>query len=379
MRWKIRRFVIVLVAVAATACGGRAPSLDELPEDVTCRSTLIVGDEAESGDTLVGAAVEWRLPPESADVAQLNAWCAAVGPAVAGGWSAGDAPERAAVADTLWLVAWNAHLGAGDLRGLVADLRAGRLTGGREVEHFVLLLQEVYREGEAVPAYDPSLPGGSETRPSPPDGRREDIVRAAESLGLRLVYVPAMRNGPDEDRGNALLSTVPLVNPLAVSLPVARQRRVSVAAHAVGRTSRGSTWRLQVASAHLESQPAWWRNPEAERLEQARALIALLPAADASVAGGDFNTQTRGRDEALVRIMMEAYPDTPRLPEGPTYQKAFGLYRGYLDYLFFRLPPGASASYDRVPDAYGSDHFPMVGFVAFDASPPPQNDGPSER
>lgn len=364
--------MIGLLTVALSACGGKPPWLDELVDDDNCRQTVLVGAPAEAvraleDDSLRRAAAEersadWRLPPESAEVAQLNAWCAAVGPAVVGGW--GDTASLPVV-DTLWLVSWNVHVGGSDLWGLVEDLRAGRLTGGRPVQDFVLLLQEAHREGELVPGIEPDEPGGSPITGAPPGGERQDIITAAERLGLWVVYVPSMRNGETEDRGNAILSTLRLRRPVSAELPVARQRRVAVAADVAGRTRDGREWRLQVSTVHLESSPSGWKSDEEQRLEQTEALLALLPEADAAVAAGDFNTKTRGRDEALVPIMRRAYPQTPRFPQGPTYQKVFGIYREYLDYMFFRLPDGARASYDRVSSTYSSDHFPLVGRVAW--------------
>lgn len=382
-----------------TACQGRVV-LEELDDGLDCRRTVLVGHPAAAADTLAsdsarqalvrGRSVDWALPAESLDVVQLNAWCAGVGPAVVGGWGSGGLGQGqdfdfdiesdldpdsvdgggldsagVAIADTLWLVSWNVHVGGGDLRGLVEDLREGRLTEGRRVEHFVLLLQEAYRGGDLIPAYDAEMPGGSGVTGGPPEGPREDILELAERLELWLMYAPSMRNGEDEDRGNAILSTLPLHRPVAIELPVARQRRVAVVAEVMARTRGGRDWRLQVANVHLESHPSGWASDEGQRLEQAEALLSLLPESASAVAAGDFNTQTRGQDEALVRPMLRAYPDTPRFPTGPTYEKAFGLYRQYLDYIFFRLPDNTPARYDRVPQPYASDHYPLVGWIAW--------------
>ncbi|NIP82602.1 MAG: hypothetical protein GWM90_26635, partial [Gemmatimonadetes bacterium] len=74
-------------------------------------------------------------------------------------------------------------------------------------------LQETHRRSDRIPGYDPGLPGGSAVTGGPPDGEREGVVEAAERLGLAVVYVPGMRNGEHEDRGNAILSTLPLDDP----------------------------------------------------------------------------------------------------------------------------------------------------------------------
>lgn len=375
MTWSHGRTGVVIAALGllCSACGGKPPALDELLEGDDCRRTVLVGAPAEAVRALETdsaqrmalreGAVDWRLPPESLDVAQLNAWCAGVGPAVVGGWA--DTASVLPVVDELWLVSWNVYVGGGDLRGLVEDLRAGRLTEGRPVEHFVLLLQEAYRGGDLVPERDPALPGGSGVYSAPAEGAREDIVAAAERLGLWVVYIPSMRNGEAEDRGNAILSTVRPRDPVALELPVARQRRVAIAADVAGRTRGGRDWSLQVATVHLESSPSGWRSDEEQRLEQARALVDLLPEREAAVAAGDFNTQSRGREEALIRVMTRAYPDTPPFPTGPTYRRAYGIYRLYLDYIFMRVPDGVSVEYTRIPRTYGSDHYPLVGRVSW--------------
>lgn len=123
-------------------------------------------------------------------------------------------------------------MGGGDLPRLLTDLRAGRLTGGDSVTNFVLLLQEVYRA-------DADVPRGAATRPrriaqSPEHSRRSDIVDVARAQGLHLFYVPSMSNGWTdgdalaEDRGNAILSTLPLSDYAAIELPFEGQRRVAL-------------------------------------------------------------------------------------------------------------------------------------------------------
>ena len=64
-------------------------------------------------------------------------------------------------------------------------------------------------------------------RPRDPDVA--DINGHAAGLGLSIFYAPSMRNGPElrEDRGNAIISTEPLLDPIALELPLARQRRVT--------------------------------------------------------------------------------------------------------------------------------------------------------
>lgn len=403
---RIRCAVAALALTASLAACGEVPLLDELSPDRTCRRTLVVGplgvplevaDAAEaaadsartaSEDTVTadgepddGPAieeetvpeVEWKGPRSESHLHQLNAWCAAVGPAVFGGWA--EIPTEPV--DSVAVVAWNLHVGGGDLRRLVDDVRNGVLTGGGRVEHFVLLLQEAFREDDTVPPFEPGLPEGGGVFSSPPSGERRDIVAQAEALGLSVFYAPSMRNGEGrgddtpEDRGNAILSTLPLDDPLAIELPVARQRRVAVAARI--RAGPDPERRFLAVSVHLENDAAGFARDEQARLDQTRALLEGLPDDGIAVAGGDFNTWARGPAEALVAAMLREFPDTPPFPPGHTYVRAYGLVRRQLDYLFFRFPRELGEPVIlRVPDPYASDHFPMVGWIVL---PEPEEEG----
>ena len=179
-------------------------------------------------------------------------------------------------------------MGAGALVPFVEDLRAGALTGGNPVPHFVLLLQEVHREGQAVPSEVPSgAKAGSSIRRPPPAGLRLDIEEVARRLDLALFYAPSMRNGAEtgpwssEDRGNAILSTLPLGDLTAVELPLERQRRVAVAATVEAETTTGVPWRLELVSLHLDTRSSLSRlfgSFERGRLRQARFLTDVMPA-----------------------------------------------------------------------------------------------------
>ena len=76
-----------------------------------------------------------------------------------------------------------------------------------------------------MPAFDAHDRSAFAIRPRDPESM--DIDDHAASLGLSILYVPSMRNGPDlrEDRGNAIISTEPLLDPFALELPLARQPR----------------------------------------------------------------------------------------------------------------------------------------------------------
>ena len=58
--------------------------------------------------------------------------------------------------DELVVLSWNAHLAEGDLGDLIAKLRSGSFTAGRPVNHFVLLVQELYRRGDVVTLSQPA-------------------------------------------------------------------------------------------------------------------------------------------------------------------------------------------------------------------------------
>ena len=76
----------------------------------------------------------------------------------------------------------------------------------------------------------------------------QDVVEVARTLRWNLRYVPSMRNGPQRsDRGNAILTPLPLGPAEGIELPFALQRRVAVGAKA---TVGGHA--LSLLSAHLD-------------------------------------------------------------------------------------------------------------------------------
>lgn len=250
-------------------------------------------------------------------------------------------------------VSWNVHVGRGDIRSFVDDLRAGLHTNGRRFRHYVLMLQEAVRT-EGVPAFAGSAFGAKRIASHDDTDEEIDIVRLARELGTSLVYVPSMRNGdaddPPEDRGSAILSTLPLVNPAAVELPGERQRRVVVTAQA------GS---FSVAVVHLDALGGarrlrvFW-TPWLRDL-QARAMASVLPGGPL-VVGADLNTW-HGRDEFAARFLGDLFRATPLSID------RHGLGLRVLDYMFFRAAAGQRAYYRQVAQRYGSDHRPLVGWV----------------
>jgi endonuclease/exonuclease/phosphatase family metal-dependent hydrolase len=173
-----------------------------------------------------------------------------------------------------------------------------------------------------------------------------------------------MRNGSplvsDEDRGNAILSTLPLSELTAFELPFERQRRVAVGATVTGADVRGNEWKLRVVSAHLDNMAGFkrlWIASELGRVRQTRGLLQQLDDDAPLVLGGDFNTWFGFADQAF-REAAHAFPETRVSDRRATFR---GLLR--LDHLFFRLPEGWSAQFERADDNYGSDHYPLVATI----------------
>jgi endonuclease/exonuclease/phosphatase family metal-dependent hydrolase len=314
------------------------------------RYALVQHAPAEPG------GLSWFGPAVESEQKQLLRWSSAVGPPLVVG-----SAVATRSADSIALISWNIALGAGDLEALLADVRATAPSSA-----VVLLLQEAYREGPEVPtalvtgASFAERLGGEQ-----PDGTREDIDTLARRSGLNLYYVPSMRNGSptasDEDRGNAILSTLPLDDLTAIELPFERQRRVAVAATAVGQSSDGQPWRIRFVSAHLDNRVGarrlWFAGAMYARARQAKALVESVRDADAAVLGGDFNTWFGFGDLAFTETR-EAFPDTRVTDRRPTFHNLLRL-----DHLFFRLPDGWTVTVKRGSRSYGSDHWPLIARI----------------
>jgi endonuclease/exonuclease/phosphatase family metal-dependent hydrolase len=247
------------------------------------------------------------------------------------------------------------------VRAFVSDLRSGRVIPGQRINHFIILMQEAFREGESVPAKF-----AAEGCTKRMGGATSDIEDTADSLGLALFYVPSMRNGcasePREDRGNAILATLPLSDLKAVELPLTRQRRVAAMAKVSGHATDGSEWNLVVASVHLENRsrgaPRAWVHG---RARQAEAFITHLPDSMLLAVGGDLNTLT-GATEPAVRIIGSKFANSPEHQAENTYL-SYVVVRSHLDYLFFRCHGHHQSKYWRAAERYGSDHYPVMGFI----------------
>jgi endonuclease/exonuclease/phosphatase family metal-dependent hydrolase len=236
----------------------------------------------------------------------------------------------------------------------------------------ILLLQEVYRAGPEVPAALPDAAGfASRIRGFCPDGRRDEVESFAAALGMHAYYVPSMRNGApllsDEDRGNAILSDLPLSGFSAVELPFERQRRVAVSATVTGADAEQRPWHLRLMSVHLDNMVGakrlWIAGGEYGRARQARGLLSSIPVDESPVVvAGDFNTWFGFSDQAYIETA-RVFPQTRVSDRRATFH---GILR--LDHLFYRLPEGWRASFRRADSRFGSDHYPLVATIQLPTS-----------
>jgi endonuclease/exonuclease/phosphatase family metal-dependent hydrolase len=293
---------------------------------------------------------------------RLEAWRANVGSVVA----LDRAPPIASPADSLAILSWNLWIGRGRLEEVVARVRT--ITSAP----LIVLAQEAFRQDASVP-HRPSgrrAAGGFPPRVVP----RTDIVATARELGLNLRYVPSMRNGAGpSDRGNAILSEVPILDAQAFELPFMLQRRVAVLA-----TVALSSGVLHLVSAHLDPRgPAGTAMVGgAGRARQTAYLLDRLDG-DLVVLGADLNL-SRGRREASWSLLHEAGFATGVPPIRHPWRHTFhALPRLVLDYLLVRDRTGHIRAAevvrldedlrDRGPTVFGSDHHPLLARLELSA------------
>lgn len=295
---------------------------------------------------------------------ELAIWRANVGAPVALDLAS---PTRAPVTG-VDLLSWNVAVGAGRLIELLQRLSDGEWGGaGRDpARPLLLLLQEAFRSDPSVPDWPESGRHGGALHPAQP----EDVVQVARALSLSLRYAPSMRNGLHaSDRGNAILSTVPLGTSHAFLLPFVRQRRVVVTAELAALPD------IAFASAHLDvGGQAGGRSVGrfgGGRVVQARALAARLlgDGGRPLVLAGDLNTPLGLRDPALLTLVRAGLHPAQRhgswrgtLRRGPL--------RLLLDHVLFH--PGdriRSVHVQRLdespprPRVFGSDHHPLLARI----------------
>jgi endonuclease/exonuclease/phosphatase family metal-dependent hydrolase len=362
-----------LSAACATSAGIRLG-----PEDGGCP------DRAAATS---GGAVTWYGPAGPGDEQSNERWCETVGSNVLEVLPRASFPSPGPT-DSIAVVAWNILIGGGDVPLFLEEVLGYECHPtspelGTGFSHFVLLIQEAHRRSAAIPDVPESFTFPPRIVPeSPPEGW-PDIVELARDCGLALFYAPSARNGPEthdgerEDKGNAILSSLPLEHLLAIELPFEAGRKVAVGATI--RTAGGA--RLRVTSVHLDVASTLYRTfktANTARLRQATGLIEALtlietsgvtsgivsvgsgatscgdtPGPIATVAAGDFNTWSAG--ESAIDQLRLCFPDSPPWDGKPTY--------GSLptDFIFFRRSADGRVAYmdgsqRRIEKRYGSDH-----------------------
>jgi hypothetical protein len=299
-----------------------------------------------------GGPVEWVGPAEHDQRVRLSNWCASVGPAVISG--PGVVPDVDLSQNGLTVVSWNVHEGGGDVERLLDHIRDSSRTRPDAAPAVVMLVQEAMRGGGSVPSTFPAAvtPPG---RIAPRRARLADVVDVARQMGLWVAYVPSMRNGrgsgadDNEDRGSAILSTLPLSEAVAIELPWVHQRRVAVMATVLSRLG-SAPWHARMVSVHLDNRP--------NRSLQAASLAGFLRAYSAGsvplVVGGDLNTWFGAR-ETTVGYLDAVVPRVEECGDRPTFR--FGL---HLDHMLTTLAPDVRRGCDILDDSFGSDHRPTV-------------------
>ncbi|HET9039708.1 MAG TPA: endonuclease/exonuclease/phosphatase family protein [Gemmatimonadales bacterium] len=293
---------------------------------------------------------------------RLEAWRANVGAPVA--LDCATADPRPAVTE-LVVLSWNLWIGRGRLADVVARIRSETDAA------IVILAQEAYRSDATVPVRAPGRAARRAAGGFPPRARpRADIVEAADTLGFNLRYVPSMRNGTGRsDRGNAILSELPLSHAWAFELPLVLQRRVPLAA-----TLLLAGGPVHVVSAHLDprGQPgATWLGVQG-RAKQTTYLLEQL-GGDVVVLGADLNLG-RGRRERSWRLLHHAEFTSGVPAVTPGWRHTFhAVPRLVLDYVLVRDRVGRVAGarverldehpLDRGPTVFGSDHHPLMAHV----------------
>jgi endonuclease/exonuclease/phosphatase family metal-dependent hydrolase len=369
--------LLLACATVAASCGFSPAMERAVPVGASCPAESR-GRASAPPDTL---SLRWYRAVDRRDVELASRWCAAVGDPVIRLTPDEDFPQWSE-GGSLAVVTWNQNVGGGDLYALLAnelglECRDGPSGEARSVDPFVVLLQETWRYSDDLPVVeDESIVPWTVDPDRGPDGGA-DVAEVAERCGLALVYVPSTRNGPDtgerprEDKGNAILSTLPLTAPIALDLPFEAGRKVAVAASI--RAPGGE--RMRVVSAHLDVASTLirtLRSGNQTRTRQAEGLLDGLDEAERdgllnalTLVGGDFNTWSS--DETALKRLRRAFPHSPEWDGLPTW-RPLDL---PVDHVLFRRGPFGNVilrGYRRIDDPYGSDHFGRRVAVDYTAS-----------
>lgn len=253
------------------------------------------------------------------------------------------------------MISWNVHEANGRIDALLDAANAGTITGAAP-RHVILLLQEAYRAGTEVPPFPPGAKAPHIVTSRSP---QPDVVEIARRRGLAYAYVPSVRNGryPREDRGCAILSSLPLEDVTAYELVHERQRRVTVGA-TVRVSIGGSDRRVRVFSLQLDTYGVFDPLGHAVHLKQIDALLPDLRCGpgDASdcLLGGDFNSFFGGNDLA-VAATRSWFGTSDESDRRRTH------FMGRLDHVFCHVPRADWVPHTkRLDNRYGSDHYPLI-------------------
>jgi endonuclease/exonuclease/phosphatase family metal-dependent hydrolase len=291
---------------------------------------------------------------------RLAGWRSAVGVPLAI-----DAPDSTPPAgwngDALLVLAWNVWIGRGRLDFLVRRIR------DTHDLPLVILVQEAFRSDDTVPREATAFAANDFSQRAFPE---LDINAVARDLGLHLRFAPSMRNGAHRsDRGNAILSSLPLEDTFAWELPLSYQRRVAIAATLKLPDGRA----IRVCSAHLDPRGGSARDllGVLGRGTQAEEVLRQLDRDRMTVVlGADLNL-ARGRRERAYRAFTDAgfRHGVPERQPGwaHTYHR---MPRLLLDWMLVRDPDSLIAGLeiervdeepqDRGPYVFGSDHHPLL-------------------
>ena len=258
----------------------------------------------------------------------------------------------------LIVVSWNVHVGNGDVLGLIDSLSSFERTHGHGEPDFILLLEESVRQSADIPAPTGFSVPSRITRAAD----NPDIAALARKLNWWMYYAPSMRNGDGmgsraEDRGNAILSSLPIQSVDPVELPFAVQRRVAVVATVADAEMQP---RLRVAVTHFDTRApltrGWIFGGPMARNSQASQLVASLRKFESDglplIVGGDLNTYLGSH-----RVIQTMSGIAPRMDCGSKPTHTLGL---TLDHLFVDVPTAWAHDCHRAADAFGSDHYPLV-------------------
>jgi endonuclease/exonuclease/phosphatase family metal-dependent hydrolase len=283
----------------------------------------------------------------------------------------------ASVPRSLVVLSWNLWIGRGRLTTVIRRIRNGDYAalGADPGLPLVVLAQEAYRSDASIPVLQEGRVGRVLVA-----GLREqeDIVETARALGLNLRYAPSMRNGPTlSDRGNAVLSTLPLQDAHGIELPLVLQRRVAVSAVVLV-----GDIRLRLISAHLDPRgpPGHRWLGATGRAQQAQHLLEEVED-DTAVLGADLNLG-RGRYEPAWRLLEASGFSFGVPPTVPAWRHTYhALPRLVLDYILVRNRSGVVDAArvhrldehpeDRGARVFGSDHHPLLARI--DLEPQPEN------